>query len=119
MFKKGLTLVELIIVAVIVGITAIIIFSSNGFGIFGEKITVTGVIMDVQIISGTYEERESFAVKLKCGNDIITFSAIDRQWATAESGENVTVEITKYGRFHYGKAGTFYNGRLLKTHTSE
>lgn len=112
--RRGFTLIEMLVAVVIVGIIAI---TSLNVLVSGEEIT--GTVMKIQELPGTYNEDRAFSVKLKCNPDIITFSAVDRQWATVEKDERVTAKIYKYAWFHFGKAGTYYNGRLLKNYGVE
>ena len=119
MNKKGLTLVELMVGVVIVLVAGGMLFGGC-YGVMNAK-TVTGTVQSIENLtpgmvannnSGSVEY--SFAVSIDVGDEIFSFSATDRQWATVKVGEVVKAKAFPYVPWNFQKAGTFHGGRLIK-----
>lgn len=57
----------------------------------------------------------SYAVAIRDGkNEIVTASAVDRQWAVAQKGQCAEAKFYPYPPWNLDKGGTFYNARLMR-----
>jgi prepilin-type N-terminal cleavage/methylation domain-containing protein len=123
--QKGFTLIELLIVIVVVGILA---FSSLGpvYGWMNSK-TVIGTVDNVTPImedggmalgEGATRMAKSTAVALKMpDSSYFTFSSEDRQWFAlkTQAGKKCVKALAyPYAPWHFGKGGTYHNGRLIE-----
>lgn len=119
MKNKGFTLVELIVVVVILMIIACLFVSGVGAcGLFKKAEIFEGSVISCQKLDAQFAEGSqifSFAVKMDIGDEYLTFSTEDRQFATVNEGDKIQVKVFKYSKWNREKAGTYYGGRLLKT----
>jgi prepilin-type N-terminal cleavage/methylation domain-containing protein len=125
--RKGFTLIELIVCAVIIlliggaliggcGGCQQMFFRKNCIGKVTGISNLNGQVPTViagknSVFSGA---AFSFAVEMGVGNEIVNFSSEDRQFATIEKGDSISVAIFKYPPWVFDKAGTYHGGRLLK-----
>lgn len=121
----GFTLIELIIVLVIIG-TIVSVVGVNFYGyIFSEEVSgrlesVETAMPEGAIVSTTTGSQVfSAAVSIRQDTgEYVTFSTEDRQWAAYRgektAGKCATAKVFPYAPWSISKAGTFYNGRLLK-----
>ncbi len=119
--SKGFTLVELMVVVVIVAIIgAVVLGGGVVIASFMAK-SAEGVVTEVQQLDVGYtmegsRPTYSFSVQMQLDNgEYLDFSAEDRKWATVDKGDRLSVKYNKYAWFMFGKAGTLYNGRVVKT----
>ena len=110
--SKGFTLIELaacvtLFIFIVIGIT--LVKKPN-------KETYIGTVIDCREM--ITEDACNYAVELEVSEigDILTFSSTDRQFALVKPQDYVTVVVQKYSKFNIEKAGTYYNGRLIKKH---
>jgi prepilin-type N-terminal cleavage/methylation domain-containing protein len=122
MFKhvRGFTFVELIVGLVILGMCCSLIVG-GGSQLFlnhiveGKVNSIEKLVNNVMMTNSSLSSQMfSFAVEIENDEDIITFSTEDRQFATVKPGDKIKVKVFQYPFWNIGKAGTYYNGRLLK-----
>jgi prepilin-type N-terminal cleavage/methylation domain-containing protein len=125
MKQGGFTLIELLVVAVIVAILGAVVVGAIGGGGGFHAETYSGRIDEnAQIGRGntgwfaSQDAKEiafSRAVSIELANgEFLTFSTVDRQFATVKKGDCVEVRVQKYGSLNFAKAGTYHNGRLKR-----
>jgi len=110
----------------IIVIAAVIAVMFYFFGNVGYKFTTQSTFEGTvenceslnpgQIISGENMSNKvfSFSLSVDVGDEFVTFSSEDRQFATVKSGDRVKFRVFKYPPWDFSKGGTYYEGRLLK-----
>lgn len=120
MKNKGFTLVELMVVVVIlIIIGGLVAGIGGGGGLFKKAEVFEGPVISCQKLDAQFAEGSqifSFAVKMDIGDEYLTFSTEDRQFATVNEGDKIQVKVFKYSKWNREKAGTYHGGRLLKTY---
>lgn len=123
---KGFTLIELMICAIIILVVlGVFVGSCSGCSkiLFRKdytgKVTKIDHLMNGQatvIGKGVSIPSAAFscAVELNVGSEFVTFSSEDRQFATVDKDDSISVATFKYPPWNLDKAGTHYGGRLLK-----
>lgn len=109
---------NLIIISTIVAVFLLVIIITLSKYLFFKK-TVIGTVTSCQSLDATYADGNkvfSFSVEIKeKGTDeIINFSAEDRKWKSVQEGDEVKAVYFVYPWWDLSKAGTFYEGRLIK-----
>lgn len=101
-------------------ITAIILIAILGFKfskyLFFKK-TAIGTVVSCESLNAVYADGNkvfSFSVEIKTENETINFSAEDRKWASVKKDDKVKAAYFQYPWWDLSKAGTFYEGRLIK-----
>jgi hypothetical protein len=118
--RRKSPLTRIIIVVVLIAV-AFMFFGNVGYKIFAQK-TFEGTVENCeslnpgQIISGKdmNDKVFSFSLSVDVGDEFVTFSSEDRQFATVKSGDRVKFKVFKYPPWDFTKGGTHYSGRLLK-----
>jgi hypothetical protein len=90
--------------------------------VFSREVTGTLESMEAALPNGTIVTNSSTTafsagVMIRdADGSYITFSTEDRQWATLrdKQGLCVTARIFPYGWWNFSRAGTYYNGRLIR-----
>lgn len=122
--SKGFTLIELLVIIIIVGFF-LSMAGAVSYPMF-HRYEATGTISEIAKlppaigINGASGQNYSFSIDLKAEDDeIISVSSEDRKFATCEKGQKIKMAYNKYPPWNFSKAGTFYNGRMLKKYTTQ
>lgn len=110
-----------IIVMVVVIAVGFMFFGNVGYKLTTQK-TFEGTVENCeklnpgQIISGKdmNDKIFSFSLSVDVGEEFVTFSSEDRQFATVNKGDKIKFKVFKYPPWDFTKGGTHYGGRLLK-----
>lgn len=119
----GFTLIELLVVAVIVLIACSVVVGGCSQLFFNSEFSGT-VIDNQQLGSGqtgffaSQDAKEiafsrALNVRTQDGQDVV-FSTIDRQFFVVKPGDCVKVKVFIYPPWMISKAGSMYNGRLIR-----
>ncbi len=115
-------MIKVVILAIVIGLF-------SGFFRYYSYIfvkTVTGEIVSVERVTeaaallSTVDRIDpaqlySYAVAIRDGkNEIVTASAVDRQWAVAQKGQCAEAKFYPYPPWNLDKGGTYYNARLMR-----
>ena len=125
--SKGFTLIEVTAVAIIAFIIIGIVLSIGGGGCYSMMTAknFTGKVDSNQPIGsgnvGWFANRDvrevafsrAVSIELNSG-EFVTFSTVDRQFATVKEGDCITIRVLKYAPWNFEKAGTYYKGRLKR-----
>ena len=124
--QRGFTLIELLVVLAVVVIGIVAIGGGIGGALYkiSSKQSYTGKVTDCQqllnqamVVSNgnkTSSSVFSFSCDIQSGDEIISFSSEDRKFATVHKGDVIQVVVFKYAPWDISKAGTYYDGRLIK-----
>jgi prepilin-type N-terminal cleavage/methylation domain-containing protein len=128
MKRKGVTLIEILVV-VVIALIFISVVAGGCAGCGGSKVffrkNCIGKVTNISNLSGQVTTivgknnvypgaAFSFAIEMSANNEFVNFSSEDRQFATIEKGDSISVAFFKYPPWNMDKAGTYYGGRLLK-----
>lgn len=116
--KSPLTAILAIVAVVII----LFMFCGNTCYKFLTQKTFEGIVENCeplnpgQIISGEKLNTKvfSFSLSVDVGEEFVTFSSEDRQFATVKSKNRIKFKVFQYPPWDFTKGGTYYGGRLLK-----
>ena len=102
----------------VVVVILVIIGSLIGKVMFRKGEIFDGTVTECVPLNAQFAEGAaifSSAIKMDIGDEYLTFSTEDRQFATVKVGDHIQVKVFQYPSWEREKAGTWYGGRLLKT----
>lgn len=110
-----------LVIALIVIVALFFLVGNPTYKLFSQK-TYTGTVEACeklnpgQVLTGKNinDKVFSFSLSVDVGEEFITFSSEDRQFASVNKNDKIKFKVFKYPPWNLSKGGTFYGGRLLK-----